>query len=40
MHPLMIYAHTRTRPDISFVIRVLDRYQSNLGLDHWKVVKC
>ncbi|XP_047253625.1 secreted RxLR effector protein 161-like [Capsicum annuum] len=32
----LMYAQTRTRPDISFVIGMLGRYQSNPGMDHWK----
>ena len=28
-----------TRPDISFAINMLGRYQSNLGLYHWKGTK-
>ena len=35
----MIYAQTCTRPNISFVIGVLDRYQGNLGIEHWKLAK-
>ena len=34
-----MYAHTYTRLDISFAVRMLGRYQSNPGVDHWKVVK-
>lgn len=34
-----MYAQTCTRPDISFVVRMLGRYQSNLGLDHWRAAK-
>ncbi|XP_074301184.1 secreted RxLR effector protein 161-like [Silene latifolia] len=30
---------TCTRPDISFAVGMLGRYQSNLGMDHWKDVK-
>ncbi|XP_070012944.1 secreted RxLR effector protein 161-like [Nicotiana tabacum] len=30
---------TCTRPDISFVIRMLGRYQSNPEIDHWKAAK-
>ncbi|XP_070056557.1 secreted RxLR effector protein 161-like [Nicotiana tomentosiformis] len=32
----LIYAQTCTRPDINFAVRMLDRYQSNPGMDHWK----
>ena len=34
-----MYAQTCTRPDISFTVRMLGRYQSNLGLDYWKAAK-
>ena len=33
------YAQVCTRPDLSFVTRVLGRYQSNPGIEHWKMVK-
>jgi len=35
----LMYAQTRTRPDISFAVGMLGRYQSNPGLDHWKATK-
>ena len=35
----LMYAQTCTRPDISFAVGVLGRYQSNPGLDHWKATK-
>ena len=35
----LMYAHVWTRADIAFAIRMLGRYQSNLGLNHWKVIK-
>ncbi|XP_070015892.1 secreted RxLR effector protein 161-like [Nicotiana sylvestris] len=35
----LMYAHTCTRPDISFAIGMLGRYQSNPGMDHWKAAK-
>ena len=35
----IMYAQTCTRPDISFVVGMLGRYQSNPGLDHWKAAK-
>ncbi|KAJ8768820.1 hypothetical protein K2173_023724 [Erythroxylum novogranatense] len=35
----LMYAQTCTRPDISFVVGMLGRYQSNPGLDHWKATK-
>ena len=27
------------RPDIAYAVRVLGRYKSNLGVDHWKAAK-
>src|SRR3954470_19366687 len=35
----LMYASTCTRPDISFVVGMLGRYQSNPGMDHWKAAK-
>ncbi|WVZ17437.1 hypothetical protein V8G54_010419 [Vigna mungo] len=35
----LMYAQTCTQPDISFVVGMLGRYQSNPGMDHWKVAK-
>ncbi|KAL5851084.1 hypothetical protein ACOSQ3_006202 [Xanthoceras sorbifolium] len=35
----LMYAQVCTRPDISFVVGMLGRYQSNPGLDHWKAIK-
>ena len=35
----LMYAWVCTRPDIAFVVRVLGRYQSNPGLDHWRATK-
>ena len=35
----LMYAQTCTRPDISFAVGMLGRYQSNPGLDHWKAAK-
>ena len=32
----LVYAQTCTRPDISFAVGMLGRYQINPGLDHWK----
>jgi len=34
-----MYAQTCTRPDISFAVGMHGRYQSNLGLEHWKAAK-
>ena len=33
----LMYAQVCTRPDITFVIGMLGRYQSNPGMDHWRV---
>src|SRR5688572_22945189 len=33
------YAQVCTRPDLAFVTGVLGRYQSNPGVEHWKMVK-
>ncbi|RDY12809.1 hypothetical protein CR513_02346, partial [Mucuna pruriens] len=35
----LIYAQVCTRPDIAFVLGVLGRYLSDLGMQHWKAVK-
>jgi len=35
----LMYAQTCTRPDISFVVGMLGRYQSNSRLEHWKAAK-
>ncbi|XP_072060230.1 secreted RxLR effector protein 161-like [Arachis hypogaea] len=35
----LMYAQTCTKPDISFAVGMLGRYQSNPGLDHWKAAK-
>jgi hypothetical protein len=35
----LMYAATCTRPDISFAVGMLGRYQSNPGIDHWKAAK-
>ena len=34
-----MYAQVCTRPNIVFVVGVLGRYQSNPGIDHWRVAK-
>lgn len=36
---ILMYAQICTRPNISFVIRMLGRYQSNPGIDHQKAAK-
>jgi hypothetical protein len=33
------YAQVRTRPDLAFVTGLLDRFQSNPGPEHWKLIK-
>ena len=35
----LIYTQTCTRPDISFAVGMLGRYQSNLSMEHWKAAK-
>ncbi|KAJ9692948.1 hypothetical protein PVL29_011870 [Vitis rotundifolia] len=35
----LMYAQVCTRPDIAFAVGMLGRYQSNPGMDHWKVAK-
>jgi hypothetical protein len=35
----LMYAQVYTRPDIAFVVGMLGRYQSNPGIDHWRVAK-
>ena len=35
----LMYAQVCTRPDTAFVVGVLGRYQSNPGIDHWRVAK-
>ena len=35
----LMYAQVCTRPVIAFVVGMLGRYQSNLGINHWKVAK-
>ncbi|XP_047256062.1 secreted RxLR effector protein 161-like [Capsicum annuum] len=35
----LMYAQTCIRPDISFAVGILGRYQSNPGMDHWKAAK-
>ncbi|MCI97250.1 gag-protease-integrase-RT-RNaseH polyprotein, partial [Trifolium medium] len=34
-----MYAQVCTRPDIAYAVGVWGRYQSNLGVDHWKATK-
>ena len=35
----LMYTQTCSRPDISVAVGMLDRYQSNPGMDHWKAAK-
>jgi hypothetical protein len=35
----LLYAQVCTRPDIAMTVGMLGRYQSNLGLEHWKAAK-
>ena len=35
----LMYLQTCTRPDISFAVGMLGRYQSNPGINHWKAAK-
>ena len=35
----LMYAQVCTRPDIAYAVEVLGRYQSNPGIDHWRVAK-
>ncbi|XP_047262021.1 secreted RxLR effector protein 161-like [Capsicum annuum] len=35
----LTYTQTCTRPDNSFAVGMLGRYQSNPGMDHWKAAK-
>ena len=35
----ILYAQVCTRSDITYVVRMLGRYQSNPYIEHWKTVK-
>ncbi|RVW62453.1 Retrovirus-related Pol polyprotein from transposon TNT 1-94 [Vitis vinifera] len=35
----LMYAQVCTRPDIAFAVGMLERYQSNPSIDHWKAAK-
>lgn len=35
----LMYAQTCTRPDISFAVGVLSRYQSKPGMEHWRAAE-
>ena len=34
-----MYAQVCSRPDIAYIVGVLGRYMSNLGMTHWKAAK-
>ncbi|RDX96017.1 hypothetical protein CR513_21373, partial [Mucuna pruriens] len=36
----LMYTQICTRPDIAFVVGVLDKYLSDPGMQHWNAVKC
>ena len=35
----LMYAMVCTRPDIAHAMRIISRYMSNPGMEHWSVVK-
>jgi hypothetical protein len=35
----IMYAQICTHPNIAFITGMLDRYQINSGIEHWKAVK-
>lgn len=35
----LMYAMTRKRPDIYYVVRLVRRHQSNLDKEHWQIIK-
>ena len=35
----IMYAQVYTRPNITFVVGMLGRYQSNLRMDYWRAIK-
>ena len=35
----LMYVQVCTKPDIAFAVGALGRYQSNPGIDHWRVAK-
>ena len=35
----LMYAQVRTRLDITFIVEVLGRYQSNPGMDHLRATR-
>ena len=32
----LMYAQVCTHPDIAHMVSILDKYLSNLGMDHWR----
>jgi len=36
----LIYVQVYTHPNLTFIVGVLGKYLSNLGMDHWTTVKC
>ena len=35
----IMYVQVCTKPDITFIVSMLERYQSNPGMNHWRVAK-
>ena len=35
----LMYAQVCTRPDIAYIVGMLERYLSSPGMDHWKAAK-
>jgi len=35
----LMYAQVCTRPNTAFIVEMLGRYLSNLGMDHWRAAK-
>ena len=35
----LMYAQVCTHPDLAYITRMLGRFRSNPGMDHWKAVK-
>ena len=35
----LMYAQVCKHLDIAYIVRILDRYLSNPGMDHWKIAK-
>ena len=34
-----MYAQVCTRLDVTYIVRMLGKYLSNLGMNHWKATK-